>query len=83
MRPLPHPLPYHHQPQAAAPLRALSHRCCCRRRAAQALEQVHILEAGGFRRDAESQAERAKKQLISKMRDTGREEQVFYRHLNM
>jgi hypothetical protein len=41
------------------------------------------LEAGGFRRDAERRAEGAKQQLIHKTRDTGREEQVFYRHLNM
>lgn len=63
-------------------MHALFHRCC-RRRATQSLEQVQILEAGGFRRDAERRAEDAKQQLIRKTRDTGREEQVFYRHLDM
>lgn len=52
----------------------------CRRRAAQALQQIEVLTKGGFPNDARHQERAAKDRILQKAKDNGRAWQMFYRH---
>jgi hypothetical protein len=51
--------------------------------AARGLDEVEVLEQGGLRREADERRADAHRHILSKLHNTQRAEQVFYRHLTM